>query len=117
MGNQSDEESSKIQFKKKNRKSLRKRQVLSDDNDSDNEKASLRYIPWTHTRIRSVLNKYRSNRKIFIKKTKNSFREKVEEMKIIQKLRERPSGVNVVGLALGENVTSDIITVRSITYK
>jgi hypothetical protein len=39
------------------------------------------------------------------------YREKVEEMKIIQKLRERPNGVNVVGLALGENVTSDIITV------
>jgi len=42
------------------------------------------------------------------------YREKVEEMKIIQKLRERPNGVNVVGLALGENVTSDIITVSKI---
>lgn len=39
------------------------------------------------------------------------FREKVEEMKIIQKLRERPKGVNVVGLALGENVTPDVIMV------
>lgn len=39
------------------------------------------------------------------------FREKVEEMKIIQKLRERATGVNVVGLALGENVTSDVMTV------
>lgn len=36
-----------------------------------------------------------------------SVREKVEETKIIQKLRERPKGVNVVGLALGEKVTSD----------
>lgn len=40
------------------------------------------------------------------------FREKVEEMKIVQKLRERPTGINVVGLALGENVASDIIMVR-----
>lgn len=39
-----------------------------------------------------------------------SIREKVEEMKIIQKLRERPSGVNIVGLALGEKVVPDIMT-------
>lgn len=32
-------------------------------------------------------------------------------MKIIQKLRERPAGVDVVGLALGESVASDAITV------
>lgn len=37
------------------------------------------------------------------------FREKVEEMKIVQKLRERPTGINVVGLALGENVASDVM--------
>ncbi|XP_014467858.1 PREDICTED: uncharacterized protein C9orf78, partial [Dinoponera quadriceps] len=74
----SDEETSKnIQFKKRNRKPLRKREVLSDDDDSENEKTSLR--------------------------------EKVEEMKIVQKLRERPTGINVVGLALGENVASDVI--------
>ncbi|KAG7189773.1 hypothetical protein KM043_017436 [Ampulex compressa] len=40
----------------------------------------------------------------------SAVREKVEEMKIIQKLRERPNGINVVGLALGENVTSDAMT-------
>ncbi|EZA54252.1 hypothetical protein DMN91_000037 [Ooceraea biroi] len=78
-----DEKSSNVQFKKNKKKSLRKR-VLSDDNDSDSEKAS---------------------------------REKVEEMKIIQKLRERPSGVNVVGLALGENVTSDVITTDPFNIK
>lgn len=77
MGN-SDEESHNIQFKKKKKKPLRKREVLSDDNDSEGEKISVR--------------------------------EKVEEMKIIQKLRERPAGINVVGLALGENVASDVIT-------
>lgn len=33
-------------------------------------------------------------------------------MKIIQKLRERPAGVDVVGLALGESGASDVITVR-----
>lgn len=32
-------------------------------------------------------------------------------MKIIQKLRERPAGVDVVGLALGESGASDVITV------
>lgn len=32
-------------------------------------------------------------------------------MKIIQKLRERPAGVDVVGLALGESAGSDVITV------
>ncbi|KAK0082507.1 hypothetical protein PV325_010268 [Microctonus aethiopoides] len=37
-------------------------------------------------------------------------RTKVEEMKIIQKLRERPNGVNIIGLALGEKVTSDVAT-------
>ncbi|XP_018364635.1 PREDICTED: uncharacterized protein C9orf78 homolog [Trachymyrmex cornetzi] len=73
-----DDEAPNIQFKKKNKKSLRKRQVFSDDNDSEEEKVSLR--------------------------------EKVEEMKIIQRLRERPAGVDVVGLALGENVASDAIT-------
>lgn len=31
-------------------------------------------------------------------------------MKIIQKLRERPNGVNVVGLALGEKMTADEAT-------
>lgn len=35
-------------------------------------------------------------------------------MKIIQKLRERPAGINVAGLALGENVASDAITVYRI---
>lgn len=45
------------------------------------------------------------------------FREKVEEMKIIQKLRERPKGVNVLGLALGENVTSGVMTVGAIAIK
>lgn len=45
------------------------------------------------------------------------FRTKVEEMKIIQKLRERPNGVNIIGLALGEKVTSDVATtVRAILY-
>ncbi|KAH0945132.1 hypothetical protein HN011_002210 [Eciton burchellii] len=79
-----DEDSSNIQFKKRNKKSLRKR-TFSDDDDSESDKISLR--------------------------------EKVEEMKIIQKLRERPNGVNVVGLALGENVTSDIITTDPFNVK
>lgn len=34
-------------------------------------------------------------------------------MKTIQKLRERPKGINVVGLALGENVTPDVMTVNN----
>ncbi|EFN80083.1 telomere length and silencing protein 1 homolog [Harpegnathos saltator] len=72
----SDEETPNIQFKKKKRKPLRKRDI-SDDDESESEKTSLR--------------------------------EKVEEMKIVQKLRERPTGINVVGLALGENVASDVI--------
>ncbi|XP_032676436.1 telomere length and silencing protein 1 homolog [Odontomachus brunneus] len=72
----SDEETPNVEFKKKKRKPLRKREILSDD-DSESEKTSLR--------------------------------EKVEEMKIVQKLRERPTGINVVGLALGENVASDVI--------
>lgn len=32
-------------------------------------------------------------------------------MKIIQKLREKPTGVDVVSLALGESIASDVITV------
>jgi len=38
-----------------------------------------------------------------------SVREKVEEMKIIQKLRERPNGVNIAELALGQKVTNDVM--------
>ncbi|XP_067212562.1 splicing factor C9orf78 isoform X2 [Linepithema humile] len=38
-------------------------------------------------------------------------------MKIIQKLRKRPVGVDVVGLALGENVTSDAITTDPFNMK
>ncbi|KOC63432.1 Uncharacterized protein C9orf78 [Habropoda laboriosa] len=71
-------EENRIQFKKRSRKPLRKRQASSDEDDNESEEASVR--------------------------------EKVEEMKIIQKLRERPKGVNVVGLALGENVTPDVMT-------
>ncbi|XP_078041468.1 splicing factor C9orf78 isoform X2 [Augochlora pura] len=73
-----EENTIKIDFKKKSRKPLRKRQVSSDEDDNENEETSVR--------------------------------EKVEDLKIIQKLRERPKGVNVVGLALGENVTPDVIT-------
>lgn len=43
-----DEESHNIQFKKKKRKPLRKREVLSDDNDSEGEKVSVRYIQHIH---------------------------------------------------------------------
>lgn len=37
-----DDETPNIQFKRKNKKPLRKREVLSDDNDSEEEKVSLR---------------------------------------------------------------------------
>ncbi|XP_020293844.1 uncharacterized protein C9orf78 [Pseudomyrmex gracilis] len=77
MGN-SDKEVHRIEFKKKSRKPLRRRQDFSDDDENEKEEMSVR--------------------------------EKVEEMKIIQKLREKPPGVDVVGLALGDNVASDVIT-------
>lgn len=35
------------------------------------------------------------------------FREKLEEMKTIQKLRERPNGVSIITLTLGEKVTKE----------
>lgn len=35
-------------------------------------------------------------------------------MKNVQKFREKPIGIDVVGLALGENIASDIIRVRFI---
>ncbi|XP_043286233.1 telomere length and silencing protein 1 homolog [Venturia canescens] len=38
-----------------------------------------------------------------------SVRSKVEEMKTIQKLRQRPNGVNVAELALGEKVTNEVL--------
>lgn len=41
-------------------------------------------------------------------------REKVDELKVLQKLRERPKGVNIVGLALGEKVTKDFTCTVSI---
>ncbi|XP_012340992.1 telomere length and silencing protein 1 homolog isoform X3 [Apis florea] len=75
----SSSEENKVKFKKRSKKALRKRQILSDEDDNEDEEISIR--------------------------------EKVEEMKIIQKLRERPKGVNVVGLALGENVTPDVMMV------
>ena len=73
-----EEGTTKIQFKRKSRKPLRKRQVSSDEDGNEEEETSVR--------------------------------EKVEEMKIIQKLRERPKGVNIVELALGENATPDATT-------
>lgn len=42
MGN-SDKEESKVEFKKKKKKPLRKREVFSDDTDSEDEKVSVRY--------------------------------------------------------------------------
>ncbi|XP_043663788.1 telomere length and silencing protein 1 homolog [Vespula pensylvanica] len=77
---ETDEITPKIEFKKKIRKCIRKRQTSTDDDDESNENQE------------------------------SSVREKVEETKIIQKLRERPSGVNIVGLALGEKVVPDIMT-------
>ncbi|XP_063984314.1 splicing factor C9orf78 homolog [Diachasmimorpha longicaudata] len=38
----------------------------------------------------------------------SSVRNKVEEMKTIQKLRQRPNGVNITGLALGEQGTAEV---------
>ncbi|XP_011872183.1 PREDICTED: uncharacterized protein C9orf78 homolog isoform X2 [Vollenhovia emeryi] len=78
MMDSGEDKAPNVQFKKKTKKSLRKREALSDDNNSEAEEVSLR--------------------------------EKVEEMKIIRKLRERPAGVDVVGLALGESVASDVMT-------
>lgn len=78
MDSKEDVGPTKIQFRKKSRKPLRKRQISSDEDESKDEETNIK--------------------------------EKVEEMKIIQKLRERPNGVNVVGLALGEKVTSDVLT-------
>lgn len=37
-----DDEAPTVQFKKKKKKPLRKREALSDDNDSEGEKVSLR---------------------------------------------------------------------------
>lgn len=34
-------------------------------------------------------------------------RSKLEEMKTIQKLRDRPNGVNIVSLALGEKLSQE----------
>jgi len=50
-----DEDSFNIQFKKRNKKSLRKR-TFSDDDDSDSDKVSLRYNLYIYAY--SVLNKY-----------------------------------------------------------
>ncbi|XP_015598460.1 telomere length and silencing protein 1 homolog [Cephus cinctus] len=72
-----EESSGKVEFKRKNRKPMRKRLASSEDSDSENEDVSVR--------------------------------NKVEEMKILQKLRQRPHGVNIVGLALGENVAPDVM--------
>jgi len=37
----------------------------------------------------------------------NFFRSKLEEMKTMQKLRDRPNGVNIVSLALGEKLSQE----------
>ncbi|KAJ8668525.1 hypothetical protein QAD02_010188 [Eretmocerus hayati] len=71
-----DEASTKIEFKKKSRKPLRKRRNSSDEESDKGEEQD------------------------------SEFRSKLEELKTIQKLRERPKGVNIVGLALGETVSS-----------
>lgn len=35
------------------------------------------------------------------------YRSKLDEMKTMQKLRDRPNGVNIVSLALGEKLSQD----------
>jgi len=45
MGN-SDKEEPKVEFKKKKKKSLRKREVFSDNTDSEDEKISVRYTTY-----------------------------------------------------------------------
>lgn len=37
-------------------------------------------------------------------------RSKLEETKLKQKLREKPHGVNVIGLAIGQKVTTEDVT-------
>ncbi|XP_058793384.1 splicing factor C9orf78 isoform X2 [Phymastichus coffea] len=66
-------EDTKIVFKKKSRKPLRKRRNSSDESNQDDNEEGVR--------------------------------SKLEELKTIQKLRERPNGVNIVGLATGETVS------------
>ncbi|KAF7988935.1 hypothetical protein HCN44_007245 [Aphidius gifuensis] len=79
----------KIQFKNNvKKKPLRKRIVDSDESDNDDDNKDI------------------------------DIRNKVEDMKIIQKLRERPNGVNVIGLALGEKVppdatSSDLLNIKT----
>jgi hypothetical protein len=45
--------------------------------------------------------------KIYQHQTFIDFRSKLEETKELQKLRKRPHGVSVVGLALGKKVTME----------
>lgn len=56
---------------------------------------------------------YLLKKNIYICLLKNiifSYRSKLEELMTVQKLRERPKGVNIVGLALGDAVSSiDVI--------
>lgn len=60
----SEEETPKIQFKKKIRKPLRKREALSDDDDSESEKTSLRYI----SHQKSIINNFRYDYKVILEK-------------------------------------------------
>lgn len=41
-----------------------------------------------------------------------NFRAKLEETKLAQKLREKPNGVNIVGLAIGEKVKEEELLVK-----
>ncbi|XP_011314000.1 uncharacterized protein C9orf78 homolog [Fopius arisanus] len=77
MDNHSEEKMEKIEFKKKIRHKPLRKRQ-QDSDESENEDDK-----------------------------NTSVRNKVEEMKTIQKLRQRPNGVNIIGLALGEQGTTD----------
>lgn len=47
----------------------------------------------------------------------NSCRSKLEETKLKQKLREKPSGVNVIGLAIGKKITIEDVVSKADPFK
>lgn len=98
-----------VVFKPKKKKNLRARKRSTDDEDDDNgNREEILWVIWG-----------KNNGRIDFISHNQYFRlinsAKLEETKLAQKLRVKPNGVNVIGLAIGAKVTTeDLLTkVRS----
>lgn len=97
-----------VQFKPKKKKNLRQRKASSDEEEEDSgNREEILWVIWWRNKIRNWSQSLQLM--AFIHPHPSSA--KLEETKLAQKLRVKPNGVNVIGLAIGAKVTpEDLLT-------